>query len=135
MFGLNLMAPRRIGLRKIGAVMHESFEKSRSARPRRAAPFGYQTPQNNHLEARAPGQVPEALEDWRNKLLASGPNRGVSFEVEFRSKLVIRAFIGGAYTWGRTLILVLRCPLRNYDDLHAVEELLDHYFRTWEAEQ
>lgn len=115
--------------------MHEANTQSRTSRSGSNPPNGNQASPINDLEAGKTGQIPEALEDWRNKLLASGPNRGVSFEVEFRSKLVIRAFIGGAYARGRTLILLVRCPLRDHYDLNAIETLLDHFFRNWENKQ
>lgn len=71
--------------------MHVSPKESRPARSRRSARIGYRSPQSHSVEARKAKQILKTPENWRDELLASGPDRGVHFEVELGSTTVVRA--------------------------------------------
>lgn len=95
--------------------------------PCRVAAARRQTPQGYPVEAGEEGQIPKTPENWRDELLASGPDRGVHFEVELGSMTVVKALHDDAITGRRVRFLEFHCPVGKHDDLAACETKRDRY--------
>lgn len=117
------------------AYMNGQSTESRTTRPRRTSPVGHQAPQLNAVKAREQAKISSTPENWRDELLASGPNRGVHFEVQLGSMMVVRAHRIDPFPGGRVRGRVFFCPVSKRADLAACEAWINRYYPEMGVEQ
>lgn len=103
-------------------------EKPRTSRPRRTAAVGRKTSQHDTYKAGKKRKISKASENWRDELLASGPGRGVHFEVELGAVTAVSVRRIHHHPTGRTWDRVFLCPINGPEDFAEFEAWLNEYY-------